>query len=121
MKISYIELLGEKHPLCYSLSAYEEINDTFGSSEAMTEQLKYNDFSAVDKILGIFLRAGRRYCEAAGEKLPKEITCRIADVIDMRDPDAIGAIFGAIANGGKREVDTLEAASKNADPTPAET
>lgn len=119
MKISYIELLGQKHPLCYSLSAHEEITEAFGDSEKMRGRINDGDLKAVETLLEILMRAGRRYCTAVGEELPPEIKCRIADVIDMTDPESVRSVFAAISNGSAREVDTASA-EKNAVPTPAE-
>ena len=118
MKRTYIELLGERHPLCFSLSAVEEITDAFGGMEGMTEALKNGTqaekLKAAVKVLDILIRAGRRYCAAAGEELPPPIRGEISDIIDATDPASISAIFAAINADGKREI---EAKSKNADPT----
>lgn len=118
MRINYIELLGEKHPLCFSLAATEAICEEFGSTEAMTEAISSDNMAlklrAVDKVLDILLRAGRKYCEVAGLDMPeKPLPCRAADVIDISDPSAIATIFGAIKTDTER---TIEAKSKNAVP-----
>ena len=36
MKVSYIELLGEKHPMCFSLAASEELS---GQANMMRDQV----------------------------------------------------------------------------------
>ena len=119
MKVSYIELLGEKHPLCFSLSATEEIVEEFGGTEQMTDAITSGDtvsqLRAVDKVLDILLRAGRRYCEAAGIEMPaKALRCRPADVMDVTDPSAVQAIFSTISADSAR---TITATPKNAEPT----
>ena len=119
MKVSYIELLGEKHPLCFSLSATEEIVEEFGGTEQMTDAITGGDvltkLRAVDKVLDVLLRAGRRYCAAAGLEMPeKPLGCRPADVMDVSDPSAVQAIFSTISSDSAR---TITAAPKNAEPT----
>ena len=119
MKVNYIELLGENHPLCFSLAAMEEICDAFGSVDGMTAAISSENFGvklkAVDTVMDILMRAGRKYCEVAGLDMPERpLPCRAADVIDVSDPSAITAIFGAIKTDTER---TVEAKSKNADTT----
>lgn len=115
MKRTYINLLGEKHPLCFSLSATEELCDVFGDLDAMKECL-FNGttgekLKATIKVLDILLRAGRRYCETVGEPLPPAIKGSVADLIDGTDAEAVSAIFSAITGDADREV---EAQPKNA-------
>ena len=70
MRVSYIELLGEQHPMCFSLSASEVMSSKFGSLERMQEDLQSGDLArvarAVDEVLAILLRAGRTYVAAIG-------------------------------------------------------
>lgn len=119
MKVSYIELAGAKHPLCFSLSATEEICEAFGNTDKMADAItKGNDFEkikAVDKVLMILLAAGRRYCEAVGIELPPALKCRPADIIDITDGSAVEVIFGTLKNDTDRSV---KAQSKNVEPTP---
>ena len=119
MRISYITLLGQKHPLCYSLSAYEQIGEVFGGTDAAQERIFAGDIKAICSLLRILMAAGRRYCAAVGEELPPEIKCDVADVIDVSDPESVISIFAAISAGEQREVDTVE--TKNATPTREET
>lgn len=117
MKLSYIELKkGERHPLCFSLSATEAIVDEFGSLEKMTDALTGGDtltqIKAIDKTLAILLDAGQKYCAEMGIETPPALKCRPADLIDVTDPTAITAIFDTINNDTKREVE-----AKNAEPT----
>ena len=120
MRTTYIELLGEKHPLCFSLSAIEEICDEFGSVEEM-QNILFNDedtsgrLRAIGKLLNILIKAGRRYFNLIGEPLPKEIKGNVADLIDISDPDAVTKVFEAIASDSEREVEAQP--TKNADPT----
>lgn len=119
MRVTYIELLGKRHPLCFSLSATEEIVEEFGGTEQMTDAITSGDtvsqLRAVDKVLDILLRAGRRYCAEAGLEMPETpLRCRPADVLDVSDPAAVQAIFSTIARDSAR---TVQAAPKNGEPT----
>ena len=115
MKLQHIELKpGELHPLCFSLSATEEIIDAFGSLESMQDAVISGDtmrkIKAIDTVLSILLRAGRRYCKEMGVEMPPEIRCRPGDLIDVTDPKAITAIFETIRADSEREI---EATPKN--------
>ena len=115
MRVRYIELKpGELHPLCFNLSATEEIIDAFGTMEAMQDAVVGDDvlrkIKAIDTVLSILLRAGRRYCNEMGIEMPPEIRCRPGDLLDVTDPKAITAIFEALSAGSEREI---EAAPKN--------
>lgn len=118
MKISYIELVGKKYPLVFSLAASEAISDAFGGFDKMQEGLSGADTGklakTVDTVLAILLDAGQKYCKIAGIECPEALPCRPADVIDISDPAAVKAIFSAITNSNDREV---EVASKNAEAT----
>ena len=118
MKVNYIELLGQRHPLCLSLSAAEALSEAFGSLEKMGELLDSQDVSrmakAVDTILTILLKAGRIYAGALGEELPPELPCRPADLIDVRDQAAVQAILSAMKADTER---TVEVEGKNAEAT----
>lgn len=118
MKVSYIELLGQKHPLCMSLAAAEELTEEFGDLSKMADELDGKNLSkmarAVDRILTILLKAGRIYAGALGEKLPPELPCRPADLIDVRDQAAVQAIFSAMRADTER---TVEVEGKNAEAT----
>lgn len=114
MRVSYIELLGEQHPMCFSLAASEELSTEFGGLDRMQEALASGDIArvakAVDTVLDCLLKAGRIYVSATGGELPKELPCRPADLIDVTDGTAVRAIFTAISNDTSREV---EAKTKN--------
>ena len=118
MKISYIELLGKKYPLCFSLAASQKISDEFGGMDKMQKALGSKDFGemahAIDVVLTTLMDAGRIYCRMANIECPEPMECRPADVIDISDPAAIQAIFSAMTVGNEREV---EVSSKNATPT----
>lgn len=118
MKISYINLLGKKYPLCFSLSASECISDEFGGFEQMKKSLADDDTGklakTVDTVLAILMDAGQKYCKIAGIECPEPLQCRPGDVIDISDPESVQAIFRAISTGNEREV---EVASKNAEAT----
>lgn len=106
MKISYIELLGEKHPLCFSLSAVEKLTDEFGSLEDMQKKLSANSIKATVKVLDVLLEAGRKYCEIAHIDCPAPLPCSAGDVIDLSDPSAVTAVFSAMSQ--EREVEVAE-------------
>jgi len=65
MKVTYIELLGERHPLCFSLAASEALDESFGGLDRMTQALSSGSLSqtakAVDTVLQILMKAGRGY------------------------------------------------------------
>lgn len=119
MKVSYIELLGEQHPMCFSLAASEELSAKFGGLEKMENALASKDIAqvahAVDTVLDCLLKAGRIYVTAAGGELPAELPCRPADLIDVTDGSAVKAIFTAIATDTAR---TVETKVKNGGATP---
>lgn len=109
MKVSYIELLGNKYPLCFSLSAIEEIGETLGDMENLSEMLGSGSVTqqakSIDKMLTALMNAGRRYCMAVGEVVPDPLPCAVADIIDLTDPSVITSIFSAISAGKEREVE----------------
>ena len=120
MKTTYITILGERHPLCFSLSAVEEIAEEFGDMEEMTKTVTdstdlMRQLKGVRKLLDILIRAGRRHFELTGQPLPPEIKGDVADLIDMTDPGAIDSIFAAIGNDSEREIEATP--PKNTEPT----
>lgn len=118
MKVTYVEFLGQKHPLCFSLAASEKILEEFGSMEAMSHAVTGQDVvrkvHAIDQVLQILMQAGRIYVSACGEELPPELPCRPADLIDVTDPKAVTAIFAAVRSDTER---TVEAEAKNGEAT----
>ena len=120
MRISYIELkAGERHPLCFSLSATERLIDEFGDLDkmrkAITETGSLSDqIKSIDIVLTVLLEAGRNYCKEMGIEMPPAIKCRPADLIDITDPAAVQAIFSTISTNSEREV---EASAKKQAPT----
>lgn len=118
MQITYIELLGEKHPLCFSLGAAEALDEAFGSLEKLDAEIGSKDVGRIAKatntMLEILLKAGRIYAGALGENLPKELPCRPADVIDVRDKKVLADAMAAIRGDTSREVETE---SKNTEAT----
>lgn len=110
MKTGYVKLLGEKHPLCFSLSATEEIVERFGGTGQMTDALTSADTAqklrAVDTVLEILMRAGRAYCAAVGEALPKPLPCRPADVIGIDEAnEVVSRIFDTITADASRQIE----------------
>ena len=49
MKVTYIELLGERHPLCFSLAASEALDESFGGLDRMTQALSSGSLSQTAK------------------------------------------------------------------------
>ena len=119
MKVTYVEFLGQKHPLCFSLAASEKILEEFGSLENMSLEITGKDVirkvHALDRVLQILMKAGRIYVSACGDDLPPELPCRPADLIDVRDPKAVEAIFSVMRTDTER---TVETDTKNGEPTP---
>lgn len=117
MKVSYVEFLGQKHPLCFSLAASEKILEEFKSLDAMSDAITGDDLAnkvhAIDRVLQILMKAGRIYASACGEDLPPELPCRPADLIDVRDPKTTHAIFDVMKADTDR---TVEAEGKNGKP-----
>lgn len=110
MKVHYIELLGKKHPLCFSLAAAEELDAHFGGLDKMADELVSKDIKCVakatDKVLTVMLAAGRVYAGALGEELPPAIPCKPSDLLDPREGRAISAIFAAVKGDSARKVQT---------------
>lgn len=117
MKISYIELLGQKHPVCFSLAASAEMDEAFGGLGAMIERMRTGSLvkqaADINKTLEILLKAGRTYASACGMDLPDTLPCAPADLMNVEE--ATSAIFSTISGDTEREV---EAVSKNAEAAP---
>lgn len=119
MRVSYIELLGQKYPVCMSLSAAEELTEHFGGLERMGIALDSVNpaemAKTVDQILTILMKAGRIYVGAMGQDLPPELPCRPSDLIDVMDQSVVQALFAAMQRDSDR---TVEVEGKNANATP---
>lgn len=119
MRMTYINLLGCRHPLCFSLAAYEEVLSTFGSMEnlyaALTSENLAEIIHGLDELLPILMKAGRIYAAEIGEQLPPELKCKPLDVLDASDPLVLGTVISAIQKGTSRSV---EIAQKNGEATP---
>ena len=111
MRVSTIELLGKKHPMCFSLTAATEMDEAFGGLENLSERIKSGGLAkqaaAINRALEILLKAGRVYASASGMELPEPLPCAPADLIDVTDGVAVKAIFSAISNDTEREVETV--------------
>lgn len=111
MKVTYIELLGKQHPMCFSLTAAQEMDEAFGGLEALSERLTAGGIGqvakAVNTALAILLKAGRTYASLSGIEVPDPLPCAPADLIDVTDGEAIRAIFSAISGNTDREVETI--------------
>ena len=107
MKLSYIQLgQGEKRPVCFSLSAIEDIEDAFGGLDAMQKALSEGKVKAINKVLEIMLRAGEAYCRGMGIDCPPPLKCRPADLIDVTDNTVVTQIFEAITGDTERSIET---------------
>lgn len=111
MKLSYVQLGGEKHPVCFSLSAIEAIEEEFGSLDEMRDGLTKGSVKAINSVLEIMLDAGRAYCNGMGIDCPPRLKCRPADLIDVSDTDVVKDIFAVMSGDSERSV---EVRSKNA-------
>lgn len=120
MNIKTIELLGEQHPLCFSMTAAQNLTERFGSIQAMGEQLMSDDVSirreAINDALTELLRAGRVYAKAKGDALPREITCKLADIMPPDTAAPVALIISVLTADTKREVE-VENSRKNAEAT----
>lgn len=120
MKLVYITLRGEQHPLCYNLTAVEEICEEFGSLDGMTEAINSGEQGvqvlALGKVLRCLLDGGRAYCKEMEMDLPRPVRNPSA-LIDITSPETVKAIFASVNAGKEAEV---EAYSKNVEATPGE-
>lgn len=113
MKLAYITIKdGERHPMCLSLSAIEEICDEFGDLEEMADAIKNGTTGkkvrTINRVLKILMEAGRRYCREMGIDTPPALVGEPGDVIDITDGTAVRAIFEAISNDTQRTVEVRE-------------
>lgn len=110
MKVHYIEFLGKKHPLCFSMAAAEELDEHFGGLDKMADELISDDIKrvakATDKVLTEMMKAGRIYAKAMGMDLPDQISCRPSDLLDPREGKAVVAVFAALRGDTARKVKT---------------
>lgn len=108
MKVSYVELLGQKHPLCFSIGAYEEIGEIYGTMDNMQAEIAADDMvraaKATEQVLQLLLKAGRSRAKTCGEELPEPISYRIGDLIDIRDGRNL--IIGCMKADTERKVRT---------------
>ena len=107
MKLSYIQLgEGEKRPVCFSLSAIEDIEDEFGGLDEMKKALLAGKVKAINKVLEIMLRSGEAYCRGMDLPCPPPLKCRPGDLVDVRDQSVISQIFDAIKSDSERNIET---------------
>lgn len=111
MRVSTIELLGKKYPMCFSLTAATEMDEAFGGLENLPARINSGglaqQMAAINTALEILLKAGRIYALASGQEVPEPLPCAPADLIDVTDGAAVKAIFSAISNDTEREVETV--------------
>lgn len=112
MKINYIELAGVKRPICFSVSAVEEITEAFGGMSSMSEEMLKGDVKSISTVLEILLNAGQKYCAAMDVDCAPPLKCRPADLIDISEAaEIVNIIFESIKTDTDRDV---EVRSKNA-------
>lgn len=112
MKIGTIELAGQTHPLCFSLEACGEVEEAFGSLEAMEQALvnplSFKTFAqSMDAALLPMLKAGRIYAQMMGEELPPAITLLPSQLIAPGDRQIIRAIRDTISGDTKTEIQVV--------------
>lgn len=111
MRVSTIELLGKKYPLCFSLTAAAEMEEAFGGLEQLADRMAAGSLAqqagAINTALEILLKAGRVYAAASGMEVPEALPCAPADLIDVTDGGAVKAIFSTVAGDTAREVETV--------------
>lgn len=111
MRVSTIELLGRKYPMCFSLTAATEMDEAFGGLENLSERIGAGGIAqqtaAINRALEILLKAGRVYASASGMEILEPLPCAPADLIDVTDGAAVAAIFSAISGDAEREVETV--------------
>ena len=114
MRVTYLELLGQKHPMCFSVTASAELDHAFGGLENMSKRMTDGSLAqkvgAINTALEILLKAGRVYASAAGLDVPPPLPCEPGDLMDVTDGNAVNTIFSAISGSAGREV---EIESKN--------
>lgn len=111
MRVSTIELLGKKYPMCFSLTAATEMDEAFGGLEKLSERMQSGTLAqqaaAINRALEILMKAGHIYATASGMEVPEPLPCAPADLIDVTDGAAVKAIFSAISSDTGREVETV--------------
>lgn len=63
MRVTYLELLGQKHPMCFSLAASAELDRAFGGLENMSARFQDGGLAqraeAINTAMKALLKAGR--------------------------------------------------------------
>lgn len=117
MNLKTIELLGEQHPLCFSMTAAQNLTRHFGSMEQFGEQLMHEDATirrdAVCDALTELLRAGRKYATAVGDPLPRELPCAVSDILPPTTAPLVALLVSVMRSDAQREVE-IEDSGKNA-------
>ena len=125
MRTATVEILGEAHVLCLSTRAKLDVDERFGGLEKAFDDLSSGDSRKVLEttfgLLEILMRAGAVYAKRTGmanaEPLTADDLFDLSGVSDL--PDLVNSLRAAIINGVKREVETEELDSKNAEATPS--
>lgn len=110
MRLHYLELLGQKHPMCFSAAAAEALDEHFSGLDKLVSALTGRQVGirtrALDKVLSELLRAGRTYACAMGEDVPPPLPCRPAELVGAADTEVILAVLETIREDSDRRVRT---------------
>ena len=100
MRMSYVEFLGRKYPLCFSMAASQELVETFASLDnmavALHETILLEMAAAVHTILTLPMKAGRSYAQPVGEDASPTLPCMPVVLIYLTDTPAIHHIFNQL-------------------------
>lgn len=122
MRVSTIEINGEKHLLCFNLWALSECIERFGSlsgmSEALTKGKSNENINAALWVLETLQRGGKLYSDAMGidnaEPISAEkmlIVCGADFFVDLRSK-VIGAVNSGMSTNvkveGSKNVETTQ-------------
>lgn len=106
-RVVYVELAGKKYPLCCSLGALEEFQQSFGSIQNFHDQtMKQRDLKTYIEALEILMKYGaarvRRYEEKEVEVMSHD---DIMEILNLDDLEAIEkAVWESISKSQKNEV-----------------
>ena len=113
MNIHYLELAGNRYPMCYSASAAIMLDEQFGGVENISKKLnqKASVGEVAKTVVGIadvLVRAGMEYSRLVGLETPAVLQGSIGNLISMDDTDTVRSIMAVIMGDSKREVEVEE-------------
>lgn len=122
-RIGSFELNGEQYPLNLSMKATRLISERFGGMENVEEAVKGKSIGEVlgtlSWLLTVLMHQGFAYCDLTGAERPEKLFKQeeLEVLLQPADIPAIQkAVFGTIASGAAREVET-EDGGKNVETT----